>query len=363
MCPVRCMRLLSHPTWVWTINRTKDNDSRCSKNSRIGSKRSSRNKNRTRSHYIDDVIVDNGIVETERVIAAFERYGIELKPAETIDGSRVHGLQVRSDGSQLKWSRAGYIPKFPSKLTKRDLYSWCGELFRYYPITCWLQIWCSFIKRSASAESLDQICSQETKYLATFIEQQVMEHDPVRGKLGVSTVGAALDINGAIVEDKEWFRKLNDNNHINLAELESVPRRINIALSSVDDFCRRQGCEIRFICGYWPWINDIIERSHRTIKRMAARTDLRIKIRFDAGNCLRTSGEFQNNKTHIEKNFSSMTCYRPWRESVITGYPELHVVEVKGIVRHRNDVRLILSNPSDNNDVPSRRSRRIRRPT
>ncbi|KAI0987634.1 hypothetical protein GJ496_003661 [Pomphorhynchus laevis] len=48
---------------------------------------------------------------------------------------------------------------------------------------------------------------------------------------GLIAVGAALEINGGIVEDNAWLRKLNDNNHINFAELESVLRRINIALS------------------------------------------------------------------------------------------------------------------------------------
>ncbi|KAI0989528.1 hypothetical protein GJ496_006626 [Pomphorhynchus laevis] len=72
------------------------------------------------SHYIDDVMVYNDIVEIERVIAAFQKYGSELRPV-TIDGSRVLELQVRSDGSQLNWSRAAGIPKPLLKQNKRDL--------------------------------------------------------------------------------------------------------------------------------------------------------------------------------------------------------------------------------------------------
>ena len=43
-------------------------------------------------------------------------------------------------------------------------------------------------------------------------------------------VGVVLEIGGSIVEDAAWLRKVNDNAHINMSELDAVIRGVNLCL-------------------------------------------------------------------------------------------------------------------------------------
>ena len=44
-------------------------------------------------------------------------------------------------------------------------------------------------------------------------------------------IGVCLEVDGAIVEDASWLRRMDDASHINLAELEAVLRGVNLAVS------------------------------------------------------------------------------------------------------------------------------------
>ena len=43
--------------------------------------------------------------------------------------------------------------------------------------------------------------------------------------------GVCLEIDGSVVEDGSWLRKVGDGSHINLAELDAVVRGINLVIS------------------------------------------------------------------------------------------------------------------------------------
>ena len=43
-------------------------------------------------------------------------------------------------------------------------------------------------------------------------------------------IGCALEVDGAIVEDGAWLRKQDDGSHINMAELDSVLRGLNLTV-------------------------------------------------------------------------------------------------------------------------------------
>ena len=51
-------------------------------------------------HYVDDIVVDTDIVSTERVVRHLQRYGLVTKPPETLDGTRVLGLQLSDRGQR-----------------------------------------------------------------------------------------------------------------------------------------------------------------------------------------------------------------------------------------------------------------------
>ena len=68
--------------------------------------------------------------------------------------------------------------------------------------------------------------------------------DPVRGAWSVAGgitgtvwcdasslgVGVLLEIDGVVVEDRAWLRKSDDFGHINVAELDSVVKGLNLAV-------------------------------------------------------------------------------------------------------------------------------------
>lgn len=73
--------------------------------------------------------------------------------------------------------------------------------------------------------------------------QRVKCSDPARGRWDVNSeeavvwvdasslaMGAALEVDGNIVEDACWLRQ-NDCTHINLAELDAVLRGVNLAVA------------------------------------------------------------------------------------------------------------------------------------
>ncbi|KHJ47423.1 hypothetical protein D918_02283 [Trichuris suis] len=81
------------------------------------------------------------------------------------------------------------------------------------------------------------------KPLLNEIAARVSREDPVRGRWDVSgnrarvwvdasalAIGAALEVDGSIVEDSAWLRP-NDARHINMAELDAVIKGLNLALS------------------------------------------------------------------------------------------------------------------------------------
>ncbi len=47
------------------------------------------------NHFIDDIIVNAGLVDIDRVMKHLERYGLQSNPPEEINNARVLGLQLR----------------------------------------------------------------------------------------------------------------------------------------------------------------------------------------------------------------------------------------------------------------------------
>ena len=205
--------------------------------------------NRATDHYLDDVIVDESVVSAEYVRQHLSKYGLEAKPAvKLFDGAKVLGLGVgRSpvDGS-LIWKRVNSVPA-PSEvgtfLSRRELFSICGQLVGHYPVAGHLRVACSYIKRSSEGSHWEDDVGETARTMLKDLLADVASSDPVGGRWDAMAkegkiwcdasslaVGCALEINGSIVEDASWLRKKEDGSHINMAELDSVLKGLNLGV-------------------------------------------------------------------------------------------------------------------------------------
>ena len=76
-------------------------------------------------------------------------YGLETKELP-LNGARVLGLHVSNSGTGYRWKRDNLLPDAPGEnLTKRQLFSVCGQLVSHYPVVGWLRVACSYVKRIA----------------------------------------------------------------------------------------------------------------------------------------------------------------------------------------------------------------------
>ena len=196
--------------------------------------------------YIDDIIVNTEMVEISDVVAHLMRYGLEVKVPEKFDSSRVLGLQIFKDARGRHWRRGNEIPEVGphETITRRELFSLCGQLVGHYPVAGWLRIACSFVKRQSIGTMWDEAIGECATAILIEIVDRVKKEDPVQGfwhvaltKNGIVwcdasnlALGVCLEIEGDIVEDASWLRKGDDVAHINVAELDAVIKGINIAI-------------------------------------------------------------------------------------------------------------------------------------
>uniref|UniRef100_A0A5S6QNL8 RNase H type-1 domain-containing protein n=1 Tax=Trichuris muris TaxID=70415 RepID=A0A5S6QNL8_TRIMR len=160
---------------------------------------------------------------------------------------RVLGLKVWGERNFLRWSRCNEIGDPPKNLTRRSVFSYCGELVGHYPICGWLRVARAFIKREANRATSrwdEPFCKGRIqRNLAEVVKEVKKKNDPVRGRWDVSgnharlwvdasalALGVALGANGFIIGDGTWLRP-EDARHINMAELDAVIKGLNLALA------------------------------------------------------------------------------------------------------------------------------------
>lgn len=198
------------------------------------------------SSYVDDILVDEDVVSSERVISLLQKFGLEIKEAVPLRGSRVLGLRISEKNGRLVWSRDNELDAFPATatITKREVFSICGRLLGHYPVAGWLRTACSFVKRLASDGAWDSPAPEVALRRLRETLERVRVNDPVQGEWLVGSdkrgrvwcdassiaLGAALEINEVIVEDAAWMRKCEDVHHINVAELEAALKGVNMAV-------------------------------------------------------------------------------------------------------------------------------------
>jgi ribonuclease HI len=222
--------------------------------------------------YIDDIIVNENIVSCEQVQTLLLRFGLESKPPELLNGGRVLGLRVSDKDGVLWWRRDNQMEKLKPRMTKRDVFSLCGQLVGHFPVASWLRPACSFIKRSLNEINWNDQADEKRIAMLTEVMEMIQAKDPVQGKWTVCkadgtlwcdasslALGIALEIDGNIVEDGCWLRKKNDASHINLAELDAVVKGLNLAT-------QWNISELKIATDsatVYTWINSIIHKDKR----------------------------------------------------------------------------------------------------
>lgn len=228
------------------------------------------------SSYIDDIIVRTDIVPVEVVRQHLEAYGLVTKEPAILDGARVLGLAVRKGPrGDYRWRRDNALPRInpDEDLTKRQLFSACGQLVSHYPRAGWLHPACSYVKRQVCDGQWDAVVPTNVTGMLLEMIQRAEADDPATGHWTVPqsavgkvwcdasslALGVCLDIGGHAVEDASWLRKRNDGAHINVAELEAVLKGISLAikwgvqtLEIVTDSATVRG-----------WVSSVIQDSRR----------------------------------------------------------------------------------------------------
>lgn len=225
-------------------------------------------------HYIDDILVNEEEVSVEHVKRHLEKYGLITKEPEPIVNARVLGLRVKTAGdNKLRWSRDGDIPELDKDMTKRELFSLCGKMIGHYPVAGWLRVACSYVKRLANEVDWDKKISDSNQRIVGDMIDMVNRDDPVRGRWNIQSVerckvwcdassmaiGVSVEVDGDIIEDAAWMRKVDDGAHINVAELEAVIKGVSLAL--------KWGVTklevITDSASVYGWVNSMLEDSRR----------------------------------------------------------------------------------------------------
>ena len=205
--------------------------------------------------YADDLLVDESIVPADKVAQHFAAYGLACKPPErarATGGARMLGLHVAEDtDKELQWTRDGDTPATPpTKLTRRTIFAWTGQLTSHVPVAGWLRPAAAWLKRTANRLSSDWDTVIHDDRLQRQVEEvtrRVSAHDPARGQWCVTgpavTVwtdassiarGVVLTdpVTGAVLEDASWLRDENNvDMHINMSELDAALNGVNMAIA------------------------------------------------------------------------------------------------------------------------------------
>ena len=102
------------------------------------------------SPYLDDMMVNEDVASVADVVRHLSRYGLTCKPAESVyEGARVLGMRVWGEQRGLFWKRDSIIKDMPERLTRRTVFSLCGQLTSHLPVCGWLRTAAAFMKKTS----------------------------------------------------------------------------------------------------------------------------------------------------------------------------------------------------------------------
>ena len=140
--------------------------------------------------YIDDIIVNEDVVSSLKVVDHLKSFGLLSKPPVPIKEARVLGLRLYESNGKLKWKRDNKIEPLPINASKRDVF--CGKLLGHFPVGSWLRPLCGFLKRCVGQGKWSDPVDRSVAELATDLWQRLQVEDPVGGQWCVSTSDRAV---------------------------------------------------------------------------------------------------------------------------------------------------------------------------
>ena len=106
-------------------------------------------------HYYDDSIIGLNVVSAQVIKDHLLKFGLITKPSENLNSAKALGLQTYEKKGVVHWRRTELKKEInPSNLnsmTKRKVFSLCGKLVGHYTVAGWLQVACSFVKKSCES--------------------------------------------------------------------------------------------------------------------------------------------------------------------------------------------------------------------
>ncbi|XP_047146268.1 uncharacterized protein LOC105850031 [Hydra vulgaris] len=173
------------------------------------------------------------------------KFGLQCKPPQNLEQERVLGLRVkRNKNGEPIWKRDNVVQFEPlNAVTRSQLFSKLGKLIGHYPVAGSLRLQASYIKRLAGNIPWCDFISEDCKKKLKDLLHRVEKEDPVGGKWLVPVngkpelycdasfigLGVVLLIGGVVVEDAAWLRPASDTHHINISEVDSILRGLNLA--------------------------------------------------------------------------------------------------------------------------------------
>ncbi|XP_065654953.1 uncharacterized protein LOC136081555 [Hydra vulgaris] len=198
-------------------------------------------------NYIDDIFVDESVETAEYVTKHLEKFGLQCKPLEDLEKGRVLGLRVERNKNGELIGKRDNVVQFESSnaVTRSQLFSNLGKLIGHYPVAGSLRLQASYIKRLAGNIPWNEYVSEDCKEKMNELLHRLKKEDSVGGKWLVPVngkaelycdassigLGVVLLIGGVVIEDAAWLRPTSDTHHINISELDSILRGLNLANS------------------------------------------------------------------------------------------------------------------------------------
>ena len=182
-----------------------------------------------------------------RVSEHLARFGLECKDLEWLeDGAQVLGLAFAMEHGKLRWKGGSMVPDTPDIVTQWAVFFLCERLVRHFLVCGWLRVACGVFKRRASSVTKgwdDETRDNLLQHMISKTVDSVWQDNPAHGDWCVDgrelnvwvdastlTIGVALERHETVLQDACWVRNENDTQHINLAELDTVLKSINLAL-------------------------------------------------------------------------------------------------------------------------------------
>ncbi|KAF4708308.1 hypothetical protein FOZ63_027969, partial [Perkinsus olseni] len=179
-------------------------------------------------NYVDDLYVYGPPALVDKVRHRFDQFHLPSKEPESLDS-----------GGVLHWGRRPDISlELPARLTRRAIFSWTGRLTGHYPICC------------SSTPGWDTLVPAYVERCARELAEKLKGDDPVKGIWAVNNTTSTsspwrvyvdasataigvtlLTASGDSVEDACWLLPRNSRTHINVLELNSVIKGLNLAIA------------------------------------------------------------------------------------------------------------------------------------